>query len=96
MAGQLAQILARDYSVSRVILFGSVLAKGRFQEDSDVDIAVEGLPKADYFPALARLMRESPFAVDLKPVEEVNPLLRQRITRGMILYEKRPAPRADF
>jgi len=89
IAKRLAQILARDFSVSRVILFGSVLEKGKFNEDSDIDLAVEGLSNDAYFTALARLMMKSSFDVDLKPVEDIGDLLRQRISKGKILYEKR-------
>jgi len=49
-----------------------------------------------YFTALARLMMQSSFDVDLKPVEDVSDLLRQRISKGKILYEKRQGPGSDF
>ncbi len=52
------------------------------------DIAVEGLSKKDYFSALARLMMESPFEIDLKPIEDVSDLFKQRIAKGKVLYEK--------
>ena len=82
-------ILVNEFSVNKVILFGSILEKGCFEEDSDIDIAVEGLAKEAYFTALARLMMESPFDIDLKPIEDVSKLLKQRIARGKVLYEKR-------
>lgn len=88
-AERLKDILIREFAVKKVILFGSVLEKGCFQEDSDIDIAVEGLQKDMYFAALARLMGESVFEIDLKPFEDVRSLLKQRITKGEVLYEKR-------
>ncbi|MEW5744436.1 MAG: nucleotidyltransferase domain-containing protein [Nitrospirota bacterium] len=88
-ARQLARILAEEFPVKKVVLFGSVLEKEGFKEDSDIDIAVEGLPKGAYFTAVARLMMESPFEVDLKPLEDVDDLLRKNIARGRVLYEKR-------
>jgi predicted nucleotidyltransferase len=88
-AGRLKDILIREFAVKKVVLFGSVLEKGCFQEDSEIDIAVEGLQKDMYFTALARLMSESIFDVDLKPLEDVRSLLKQRITKGKVLYKKR-------
>lgn len=89
IAERLKDILIKEFSVKKVILFGSVLEKSCFDDSSDIDIAVEGLSKKAYFIAFARLMMESPFDVDLKPVEDISDLLRQRIARGKVLYEKR-------
>lgn len=85
----MAKILAEEFPVKKAVLFGSALEKGSFKEDSDIDIAIEGLPKEAYFIALARLMMESPFEVDLKPLEDVDDLLKKNIARGRVLYEKR-------
>jgi len=86
---KLKDILRDEFHVKKVILFGSVLKKKYFTERSDIDIAVEGLKRNAYFIALARLMMESRFDIDLKPVEEANELLSQRIAKGKVLYEKR-------
>ncbi len=89
VAQSLTELLVRNYPVRRVILYGSVIEPGHFKKTSDIDIAVEGLPKKHYFEALALLMEVSPFEVDLKPLEDVSELLRQRIDKGRVLYEKR-------
>lgn len=91
-ARRMARILVRDFGVTRVVLFGSAVREKSFDDASDIDIAVEGLMKRDYFTALARLMRESQFEIDLKPIEDVSGSLRQRIEKGMVLYEKRKTP----
>jgi uncharacterized protein len=91
-AAKMKDILVKEFSVKKVVLFGSILEEGKFKEDSDIDLAVEGLSKSTYFEALARLIMRSPFAIDLKPVEEVSDLLKKRIMRGRILYEKRKNP----
>ncbi|GER94580.1 DNA polymerase subunit beta [hot springs metagenome] len=85
---RLKEILIKEFPVKKVVLFGSILEKGCFDEDSDIDLAVEGLPKDAYFTAIARLIMESPFDIDLKPVEDVSDLLKQRIAKGKVLYEK--------
>jgi len=87
----LTDILVTEFGVKRVILFGSALQKHGFDRESDIDLAVEGLEKGFYFSALARLMMESPFEVDMKPIESVKTLLKDRIKKGVILYEKRNA-----
>lgn len=89
IAERLNEILIKEFYVKKVVLFGSILQKRCFEDDSDIDIAVEGLPKKDYFSALARLMMESPYEIDLKPIEDVSDLFKQRIARGKVLYEKR-------
>ena len=43
-----ASMLVTHYQARRVVLFGS-LANGTHDEQSDVDLAVEGLPSAVYF-----------------------------------------------
>lgn len=89
IAEGLKDILVQEFKVSRVILFGSVLKKHGFDAASDIDIAVEGLAKKSYFKAVARLMMQSPFPVDLKPVEDVRESIKKRIEKGAVLYEER-------
>jgi uncharacterized protein len=73
-----AQVLLRRYGALRVWLFGS-LAAGQPTPDSDVDLAVEGLPREAYFPALAELMPLFGGPVDLVRVEDAAESLRERI-----------------
>lgn len=86
---RLGKILISEFHAKKVVLFGSVLDKKSFKEDSDIDMAVAGLPVELYFAALGRLMMESPFDIDLKPMEDVSYLLKQRIAKGKVLYEKK-------
>lgn len=75
-----AKSLLRDrYAVRRVWLFGSLVAGQPPTEDSDVDLAVEGLPSAVYFNALADLMALFQGPVDLVRLEEAPDSLRDRI-----------------
>ena len=67
-------------------LFGS-LARGDAREDSDVDFAVEGLPAAEYFAALAELMELFEGRVDLVRLEEAGDSLR-----ACVREEGRPLP----
>jgi predicted nucleotidyltransferase len=77
-ATRIAAMLCDRFGVQRVILFGSV-RKGGFAPGSDIDLAVEGLAKSEFFTALAEANQLSRFWVDLKPLEDVHPHFRSRI-----------------
>lgn len=55
VAREAADFLRRNYGVSRVVLFGSLLNDRRFTEFSDVDIAVWGLPTKQSLSAMGDL-----------------------------------------
>jgi hypothetical protein len=73
---------ARDLLVRlgarRVFLFGS-LATGSVTETSDVDLAVEGLPREAYLEALGGLMALFRAAVDLVRLEGAPDKLLERV-----------------
>lgn len=73
-----AALLVDRYGARRVVLFGS-LADGTYSEHSDVDLAVEGMPSAAYFQALAELMALFGGPVDLVRIEEAGSSLRAHI-----------------
>lgn len=77
-AERIAAMLRQTFGATRVILFGS-LVTGRFAADSDIDLAVDGLAPADYFPALAEAGKLTEFPVDLKPLGELFPHVRDRV-----------------
>ncbi len=75
---QARTLLIERYQARRVVLFGS-LAIGSYNDRSDVDLAVEGMPSSSYFHALADLMSLFGVPVDLIRVEEAVPSLRAHI-----------------
>lgn len=75
---RIVDVLVRQFGAKRIILFGS-LARGRFAPDSDIDLAVEGIAREDYFDALAAVNRLTRRWVDLKPLEDLDPHFRQRV-----------------
>ena len=85
---RLAQV-ARDMGLRLVVLFGS-RAKGRPPPapDSDVDIAVLGMPVArsqDGFEALSEVFPDHP--LDVVRLEDADPLFRQEIMhKGVLLW----------
>ncbi len=74
----LVRCLRQDYGVDQVILFGSV-ANQSCSPSSDLDLAVSGLSRRDYFKALADLMALLEGPLDLVRLEEAPPSLRERI-----------------
>ena len=56
VAREAARLLRERYGVDRVRVFGSLVHKGRFYPDSDVDLAVEGLKSCDYWEALTSVI----------------------------------------
>jgi len=85
---KITQVLVSQFGAQRVIVFGS-LVLGRFREDSDIDVAVAGVPASDFFPALAAVQRLTAFPVDLKPWEDLEPYFQQKIIKtGEVLYER--------
>jgi len=63
-----AQILKERYGVSRVRVFGSLVHSSRFHENSDIDLAVEGLKPDDYWEAVTSVL----FLDDQFPVELID------------------------
>lgn len=95
----LTEQIARNFQPEKVILFGSH-AHGRPREDSDVDLLVLLPFKGSGFrKALDMLNQLNPqFAVDLivkRPEDALrryrqgDPLLREAMDRGKVLYERR-------
>ena len=72
------ETLIGHHGASGVFLFGS-LATGDCREDSDVDLAVDGLAPERYFEALADVMAIVGGPVDLVRLEEAGGSLRDRI-----------------
>ncbi len=80
-----AAVLRDEFTVTEVVLFGS-LAHGDAHEDSDVDLAVAGLPPERTFAAIGQLMHVLGADVDLVRMEEAGPSLLGRIrTEGRAL-----------
>jgi predicted nucleotidyltransferase len=72
----------------RIWVFGS-LARGRVRCESDLDMAVQGLPYAqDQLLGIAEKVLQGELALDLVPWEKASPELRDRILEGRLVYER--------
>ena len=87
----IAKTLVKKGKAKRVYLFGSLAFSmkggGRFGVTSDIDLAVEALPKKEYFQILAEVNRMSDFEVDLVDLQACSAPLREAILKnGVLLY----------
>lgn len=78
-ARRAADLLRAEFGASRVVLFGS-LARGDLTLHSDIDLAAWGIPRDDYFVAVARVQDVSAeFKVDLVEADHCKPTLARAI-----------------
>jgi len=77
------RLLKERFGARRVILFGSIVGQGIWHERSDIDLAVEGLAPAEFFPAYSAcrdlLPRGLDLELDLVSLEDAYPEMRARI-----------------
>src|SRR5258706_14876901 len=69
----------RARGATRTVLFGSLATRDRLHEASDVDLAVWGLPRAEYFAAAAELVELLGADVDLVEMESCPPSIAARV-----------------
>ena len=92
-AERLAKILADEFGVERVYLFGSFAWGVEVRPDSDIDLAVEGLPPGKLIKADVRISNASQYQVDLVPLDSLPTNLHNRILKsGIVVYERQTAP----
>jgi predicted nucleotidyltransferase len=75
--------LLKSMGARRVYLFGSV-ARGNARKDSDLDLAVEGLPPETFYRTLAQLNDLTDRQVDLIDLDEVNPFTAYLKEKGLL------------
>lgn len=75
------RLLKERFGARRVILFGSLVGQGPWHEQSDIDLAVEGLAPEEFFPAYSACRDLLPrgLELDLVPLEDAYPEMRARI-----------------
>ncbi|MBI5639474.1 MAG: nucleotidyltransferase domain-containing protein [Nitrospirae bacterium] len=82
-------ILIREYHVKKIVLIGSLADESSFGFHSDIDLCVEGLSDKRYFEAVGKLISETgEFDIDIIPIENASPKMRDRIRLGKVIYEK--------
>jgi predicted nucleotidyltransferase len=88
IADEVASMLRAEFGAERVWVFGSVV-RPWFHEDSDVDLAAEGIPTEQRAEAWDRAIALARTSVDLVFVEEAPASLLERIrVDGLLLVER--------
>jgi predicted nucleotidyltransferase len=64
----------RTFGATEVYVFGS-FANGTFREDSDIDLAVSGIPPEKFFEAMGRAEDVLNREIDLIDLDEKNPFV---------------------
>jgi uncharacterized protein len=80
----LAAAKLKQLGATKVVLFGSLLNES-FHEQSDMDLAIWGLPENLYFKAVAQLQGTAGFEVDLVEAEDAMPHIAEAIAQGVEL-----------
>jgi len=68
-AEEMAARLVKRHGARRIILFGSVARKRRLRPDSDIDLAVEGMPAETFYQLVGDLYTPQGRRVDLVRLE---------------------------
>jgi predicted nucleotidyltransferase len=83
------RVVAAFPGVKRVFLFGSIVRQNAFRADSDVDVAVEGLGVADYFPIWKAIEDAAPeWAIDVRDITQPSDFADRVRERGKLVYER--------
>ncbi|MEM1252454.1 MAG: nucleotidyltransferase domain-containing protein [Cyanobacteria bacterium P01_H01_bin.21] len=84
-AHKMATCLKQEFSVTKVVLFGSLLKPEYMTCHSDIDLAVWGLEPRLIFKAGAAIDKFSDFEVDLIEFEKAPSHLQESILQGLEL-----------
>lgn len=81
-AKKAAELLYTKFRAERVLVFGSLTDRSRFNKWSDIDIAVSGLADEIFFKAVAEVTSlDSKFKIDLIDLDNCAASLKERIDR---------------
>ena len=79
-----AAVVLKERGAREVYIFGSV-ATGNIHEDSDVDIAVEGLPPELFFKVMGEVNSLLGRSLDLIDLDEQSPFTRYLKEEGELI-----------
>jgi predicted nucleotidyltransferase len=78
-----AAVVLKEAGADKVYVFGSA-AQGTLREDSDVDLAVSGLPPEVFFRAMAQASDILGRPLDLIDLDETTPFTKHLREAGML------------
>lgn len=89
-AGVIVQAILSKYKPQRIYQWGSLLHPERFNENSDIDLAVEGITDAEtFFSLLGDAMKLTRFSLDIVQIEKIEVEFALSIRQsGKVVYER--------
>ena len=82
VAREVARYLRETYAAEEVLVFGSLVCSEGFVEDSDIDVAVKGVPGRRFFRAVGYVAYSGrEFDIDLVDFDSCPPGLRAELER---------------
>ena len=89
-AADIILYIQNNFSVKRIYQWGSLLFPEQFDENSDIDIAVEGICSVeDFFKLYGAALDKTTFPLDLVEMEKIDDINRKSIMEnGKLIYEK--------
>ncbi len=76
--------ILREAGCTHVYLFGS-LTRGKLKDGSDIDLAVRGCRKGQFFPLLGKLLLALEHPVDLVDLDKPDPFAQYLVREGELL-----------
>jgi Predicted nucleotidyltransferases len=76
--------LLRSMGASQVFIFGSAV-RGELRADSDIDMAVSGLPANVYFSAISKASDLLGRPLDLLDLDDETPMVRHLLGSGELI-----------
>ncbi len=89
-AERIIEMVRDRYAPRRIYQWGSLLERRKFQEISDIDIAVEGLSSPEeIFAVYGEAEKLTRFPLDIVELEKIHPAHARSIReRGRLVYER--------
>ena len=79
-AKRAAALLKKNYKAEKVLVFGSLTNRFRFNRWSDIDLAAVGIPDKDFYAAVGALIGIiTKFKIDLVDLEDCKRILKNTI-----------------
>jgi len=80
IAREIADILKKEYNAKKVFVFGSLIDRSRFNQWSDIDLAVSGIPPERFYAAVGSIIGfKTNFKVDLIDINDCSKSLQKVI-----------------
>ena len=86
---RIIDMIVKKYSPQQIIQWGSLLNQDKFDDHSDIDIAVKGIVDAPrFFALLGDAMKLTRFPLDIVQLEKIEPKFAEIIMmKGKVIYD---------